>query len=262
MFIIFLIAFLLGLCSCEQNSLTPTFQDLPVVEGYLKAGETITFKISRQVATDASATHSQDNLDALNPLLQEGETTLPVLAQGNGVYTSSRTVEEGKTYTLSFTYNQKTVRAKTLVPSIPQNYRQSVTEIKGFSFGNTGGGFPTIPDPIKLTWDNTQNEYYVVVAENVETNPEAINSGQSELPARIFRNQPTQANNYEIRAMQFSYYGKHHLKLYHINSDYAVLYGNGGNTSQNLFTPTSSIEHGVGIFTGMAGKVLELRVTK
>jgi hypothetical protein len=54
--------------------------------------------------------------------------------------------------------------------------------------------------------------------------------------------------------------GKHNLKLYHINPDYAVLYSSGGSTSQNLFTPTSNIT--IGIFTGMAGKVLELSVTK
>jgi hypothetical protein len=99
------------------------------------------------------------------------------------------------------------------------------------------------------------------VIENIESNPEAINEG-TETPARIFRNQPTQSNSYEIRAMLFNYYGKHHLKLYHINPDYAVLYDTGSNSSQNLFSPATNISNGVGIFTGMAGKTLGLAVTK
>ncbi len=263
MFIVFLLALLLGLCSCEQNNLSPTFQDLPVVEGYLKEGESISFKISRQVATDVSANYSPDNLSALNPELTEDDTAIRLTAKGGGVYEASQLVQAGKAYKLSFRYNQKLVTANTTIPTKPENYKQSVASIKAFTFGGgAGGGIPDFPDPVKLTWDNPNNSYYVVVIENTEATPEAINTGNSSPPARIFRNQPTQGNSYEIRVMQFNYYGKHNLKLYHINPDYAVLYSSGGSTSQNLFSPATNINNGVGIFTGMAGKVLELSVTK
>lgn len=260
--ILFIVTFLFSLSACDKSAIAPTFQDLPIIEGYLEEGLPISIKISRQVALDESAVYSNDNMTALNPALYEEDVLIPLTSAGEGIYTSPQLVQAGKTYKLSFTYNQKLVTAQTVIPVTPQNYTQSVTSIKAFSFSSGGSGMPTIPDPLKLTWDNTDNSYYVVLIENVETAPEAINTGNESPPARIFRNQPTQNNSYEIRVMQFNYYGKHHIKLYHLNPDYAALYSTGSNTSQNLFTPTTSITNGVGIFTGVAGKVLELAVTK
>ena len=260
--ILYIIALLLGVSACNKSAIAPTFQDLPVVEGYLEEGSPISIKISRQVALDENAAYASDHIAALNPTLYADDVLIPLTLAGEGIYTSPQLVQAGKAYKLSFTYNQKLVTAQTVIPITPQNYAQSVTSIQAPTFGGSIGTMPTMPDPVKLTWDNADNSYYVVVIENVETDPTAINTGNGSPPARVFRNQPTQNNSYEIRVMQFNYYGKHHIKLYHLNPDYAVLYSTGSTTSQNLFTPTTSITNGVGIFTGVAGKVLELTVTQ
>jgi hypothetical protein len=52
------------------------------------------------------------------------------------------------------------------------------------------------------------------------------------------------------------------LILYHLNADYAALYNDTGNSSQNLTNPTTNIENGLGIFTGINADTLLLNVIK
>ena len=144
-------------------------------------------------------------------------------------------------------------------------FKQSVTQIKmsGIDFSTRPPTRPAMPDPVKLTWTNGDNSYYMVVIENMETAPIAINDYGDKLPpGRFFRNAPTQTNQYEIQSMQFQYYGRHRLILYHLNADYAALYNDTGNSSQNLTNPTTNIENGLGIFTGINADTLLLNVIK
>ena len=49
--------------------------------------------------------------------------------------------------------------------------------------GVPGGGFPVEIDPIEISWDNSSQDYYYVVVENMEENPVYINSRLAELLA-------------------------------------------------------------------------------
>jgi hypothetical protein len=134
--------------------------------------------------------------------------------------------------------------------------------VAGFS-GSFTGGMPEMPDPVKTNWSNPENDYYLVVVENTEENPAVINDfGGNNPPARLFRNEPTQTNSYDIRAQQFQYYGKHRIILFHINPEYSSLYKDSGTTSQNITTPPTNVTNGLGIFTAIHSDTLFLDVIK
>jgi hypothetical protein len=66
--------------------------------------------------------------------------------------------------------------------------------------------------------------YYILVIENMETTLDAIHDfDDSERPKNIFREEPTTDSCIEISSMQFQYYGKHRLILYHVLPDYALI---------------------------------------
>jgi hypothetical protein len=189
---------------------------------------------------------------------------------GDGVYIDSGLVfKEGQTYTLSFLYEGVEVSASTTVPGKIMNYAQSDSEISVQKIdSNTvftpgmGGGF-TPGDPIELTWSNNDNSYYMVLVQNLEQSPELIrDTSDDRFPSAVFRNEPSVTSSYEIQEQQFLYFGRHALVLYHINQEYASLYDDNSNSSQNLSNPSTSIVNGFGIFTGLIADTLYFQVNK
>lgn len=259
-----------SLHSCNESDQL-AFNDVPVVESYLTSNKPVSLQISRKTAFDENVALSDDDINALQVKIKYDNQSRIIPAAGDGLYVDSAFVpEEGTVYELEFAYNGKTVSSSTQIPSKPVNFEQSVTEIEvqGFTAGGGfGGGFggerPTMPDPVRLTWTNDDSGYYMVVIENIETSPTAINDfgdDEDDAPRRIFRNEPTQSNRLEIPAMNFQYYGRHRLILFHLNAEYAALYNDTGNTSQNLTNPVTNVENGLGIFTGINADTLMIKV--
>lgn len=175
------------------------------------------------------------------------------------------TVSDGQKYTITFLYNAKNVTAYTYTPTKPTNVTQSVTQIVitriSSSTGIPTGGIPTQPDPVKITWDNADASYYLIVAENMESTLDPIRDfGGATPPTNIFRKSPTNSTSEELRPMDFQYYGMHRIIIYHVLPDYASLYNQNSTSSQNLTNPSSSIVNGYGIFTGLNSDTLYIDV--
>lgn len=258
-----LLSFLTLTLSCKKET-GAEFTDSPVLEAYLKPGNLLDVKISRQLPFSSDATYSSDDINNLSVAVVCNSISYPLTAMGNGEYkSSSLTVTEGTRYDLSFTFNSKTVKAYTTIPSKPVNYAQSVTEIY-LERQDTSSGPPNMsnmPDPVKLTWDNPDGSYYIVVIENIETTLDPIRDfGNATPPGNLFRKPPTTSSGIEINAREFQYFGRHRLILYHVLPDYASLYDQGSTSSQNLTNPSTSITNGYGIFTGMHADTLMLNV--
>jgi hypothetical protein len=157
------------------------------------------------------------------------------------------------------------VEAYTYIPDKPYNVTQSVTELsiekRDTATRPTPGA--SMPDPVKITWNNPDNSYYLVLVENMETDPESINDfGGNAPPARVFRKSPSNFSSEEVRAMEFQYFGKTRIILYHVLPDYATLYDQSSTSSQNLTNPSTSILNGYGIFTGLNSDTLWVNVKK
>ncbi len=262
-----LLLLLLSFCSCKKEVADPSFTDTPVVQGYLEPGTTPILNISRQVAFSSTATYAPDNINALNVQIIYNDTVYTMKPLGNGNYVDSNLfISKNGTYGLRFAYNGKTVSATTSIPPKPTGYSEStdtmsiVQEGTGATGGGGGlGGYR--PNPFIMSWSNPDASYYIIVVENIEVNPVAINLNET-APPRIFRNQPTQSNQYQINSREFHFYGRHRMILYHLNPDYASLYNNDGSSSLNLTNPQTNLTNGLGIFTGLNADTLMVTIYK
>jgi hypothetical protein len=264
-----ILVFMLAACDKEGQV---AFTDSPVIEGYEQPGEVFSIKISRQVPFAANAEYSEDDLDELSISVHSALSDQSYLLQpaGDGIYVNTALiVTAGDEYTLTFEYNGKTVSAYTYVPAPPQNFAQSVTsvEIEKIEIGNGppsgGGGFGGQVDPVEFTWDNPDESYYLIIVENIESDPEAtVDFGDEEPPSFVFRKTPTSSNSEFIQTREFQYYGTHRVILYHVLPDYAALYDDSNNSSLNLTNASGSITNGYGIFTGMNSDTLYVEVTE
>lgn len=254
--------------SCNKGT-SPTYNDRPVVTGYLKAGTAPLITISKQASTSSDIVFSAENIDSLQIYLSNGTDEFLLVHTDSGRYTSETIlIEEGKTYSLHFAYNGKMVTATTTIPSKPQGYTESVEEIwlqKIDSNTTFSPGSISMPDPVELAWANSDNSYYLVVAENMEEEPELVRdtlSGFAARPDANFRNEPSITTEAMINSMQFEYFGKYRLILYKLLPEYAALYEEVSNSSTSLTTPSSNIENGFGIFSGINADTLYLQVSK
>ena len=242
------------------------FTDTPIIESYLRPGDYLNIKVSRQIPYSTDVKYSDDNIDLLNIKVLYNNKTYTLTPLGDGNYIdSSLIVKAGETYNLSFTFNSKNVSAYTHIPSKPVNYMQSDISISVSRISSTSG-MPTfsggsMPEPISLTWDNEDKSYYIVIIENMEATLDPIRDfGDATPPGNRFRKMPTTASGIELRPQEFQYFGKHRLILYHVLPDYASLYSEKSTSSQNLTNPSTSIMNGYGIFTGLNSDTLFLNV--
>jgi hypothetical protein len=91
---------------------------------------------------------------------------------------------------------------------------------------------------------------------SVNYKPDPIMAENAGRQAKGFRKTPTNSNFDQIKGSDFTYYGRHRVILYHVLSDYATLYQQNSNSSQNLINPSSAIVNGYGIFTGINSDTL------
>ncbi len=260
------ILFLCNLFSCTKTDINQAYSDTPVIEGYLYPGKSFSVSIRRQIPFIENAVISDDNINQLIVQAEINGTSHLLNSDGNGVYSNaSIPIAENQTCTLIFTFNQKLVKAYTYIPSQPTGFKISTSSmtIAQIDTSSRPPSFPQMPDPITVSWDNADGSYYLITVENIETTLEAIRDfGDRAPPGNVFRKTPTASNSEELRANDFQYYGTHRLLLHHVLPDYASLYNSSNNTSQNLTNPSTSIENGYGIFSGIYSDTLYIEIKK
>ena len=133
--------------------------------------------------------------------------------------------------------------------------------------GFPGGGFTQI-DPIEVSWDNPEGDYYYVLIENLETNPEYVNDFLADLEEDLgqrFRRitEPSITDFHSINPRrEITQYGTHRVIVFRVSPEYAALYQTSGTSSQSLTEPPSNIDNGLGIFTGVSSDTLYFEVKK
>ena len=248
------------LIACKKNA-QPEYNYDPVVTAYLNPGAVFSLKLSHQESVNAY-TVSPPTLDSLDVTITCKDTVYHLNSQGNGLYTDSTLViRPGNQYDLRFIYNGEVVTASAVVPSKPTGYTQSCTEISVAEV-SSGPPSPQSDSTVTLTWDNPNSSYYVVVLQDTNYKPQSVVSNNTSDSGLVFGSDPTTGTGYNIYGMRFRYFGKYRMILFHINADYASLYNNTIGTSQDLYTPSTGITNGVGIFTGINSDTLYLQVDK
>jgi hypothetical protein len=254
-------------CINRDNS---EFTDIPIVEGYLRPGDYAKLTVRRQIPFSSNITYSADDINNLSITITNNGSDYVMTPLGNGNYIdSSLVIKEGERYDLYFMFNSKSVTAFATIPLKPVNFTESETSITVMrmdsnSTPTAGGGGWTMPTPIDLTWDNDDDSYYIVVAENMEAvlDPVRDFGDSTDVPMGRFNKTPTTSSGIEMRPQEFTYFGKHRLILYHVLPDYASLNGESTTSSQNLTNPSTSITNGYGIFTGLNADTLFMTVVE
>ena len=249
---------LLIISGCSKENINPDFEDIPVVEGYLHAGQPLEIKVSRQVSYSNDAVYSSDNLDSLSVRVFDGNLYYDLIPIGEGQYTHSNiNVEQLNTFELNFNYNNSPVFSETTIPKKPENFLSTTSNIYASDDIFTSND----PSEIEFYWDNPDGSYYFLLIENIESNPTPIyeNDNFSNIN-QLFKLTPTQSDYYSMKTRRFSYYGNHRIILFHINSDLAALYEENDNTSQNITNPPSEINNAYGIFSGINDDTIYVNV--
>jgi hypothetical protein len=264
--IIFSIAIsVLAGCTRDDNS---EFTDTPVIESYLRPGDCVNLKVSRQIPFSSDVNYSADDINNLVITVKNRGISHILTPIGDGIYAdSSLIVAEGERYDLSFKYNSKNVSAYTEIPLKPEGFTESAKSISVMRMDSTsvptGGGRWEMMQPLTLKWTNDDGSYYIVVIENMEATLDPVrNFGTTNVPFGRFRKSPTTASGIEMRPQEFQYFGHHRIILNHVLPDYASLYKETTSSSQNLTNPSSSIVNGYGIFTGLSSDTLYLFVAE
>jgi len=247
--------------SCQKEG-AGKFDDVPVVESYLSPGHHIRVTVSYKTPYDESVISYADDISNLDIIVITGGTEYHLIPAGNGIYEDTLgriSVMPDSTYSLHFVYNDLQVTSTTIIPYKPQDVTQSDTVIKMSQFDPDNPSGNTQPDPVEITWSNSDEDYYLVTVECMEQ--DLVPIIKDSVPANdIFASQPITGTSLDIQPMMFRYFGKNRIILYHINPEYSIFFMRQASSSQNYEEPPSNISNGLGIFTGINADTLYIRI--
>lgn len=264
-------AFVGLLLGCEENTdLTALDTQTPVVEGYLYAGQPIdSFRVTQTVSYTGADSIVQP-IDGLTITISDGVNEAILTPIGVGLYQNTTfIIQTESNYSMTFDYNDETIFAQTYIPAT--KIVTSTAETIYLDKIEDTGGFPNIgelefPDPIELSWDNAEGDYYYVVVQNIEEDPEVTNELLANFgPPGGFRfiSEPQIMDFYAINPRrEIQQFGTHQIIVYRVNPEYAALYETSGTNSNTIQEPPSNIENGLGIFTGVSTDTVYLEVIK
>ncbi len=261
--------------SCEQQSIETIETKTAVVEGFLHANHYID---SLEITQTFSYNQLEDvliSLDDLEVTLSDFSNEYSLTSIGNGFYQNTDVIiENDKSYRIAFVWEGEMVSAETYIPLKKEAQLSTETvDIEKIELATMGGGPPpqggTETDPIEITWDNSEGDYYYIVIENLEEDPEYVNANleaslaNGDRPRFIFITEPQITDFYAIDARrELTQYGLHQIIVYRVNPEYAALYESSGNSTLSLEQPPTNVNNGLGIFTGVSSDTLYLEVNE
>ena len=255
-------------CADQTNDVVGGVQ--AVVAGYIFAGYPID---SLRITTSNSYNGDGilQTLDDLTVTVKSSELDFHLTPIGDGYYENSEVViKEGTNYELVFELNHEMVRAETFVPNVTEVdisdsliYREEITTFRP-------GGFGADLANIELTWLNPSGDYFFILVENIEQDPDYIIPAiqdfrnSDDAPERpIIRTEPEITDFYAINNFRdIQQFGRHRVVIYRLNAEYAALYQTVGASSLSITSPPTNIENGLGIFTGISTDTVYFTVRK
>ncbi|MEL6252463.1 MAG: DUF4249 family protein [Bacteroidota bacterium] len=268
--IIFILPVLLFPIACEQEGLSSFETETAVVSGYIYAGYPVdSIRITQSISYSQSDS-SIISLDELSPSLSDGTNNWDLISMGNGYYHNPDIIVESETsYQLKFEHKGEEVSAITYVPTAREaNISSLEVEMDRIESGSFPGNLGEQPDPIEISWDNSEGDYYYVLIENIESNPRYINeflrdileqNGELGRFQRI--TEPEISDFYAINPLRdLQQFGTHRVIVFRVNPEYAALYQSSSNSTLTISEPPSNINNGLGIFSGLSGDTLYFEV--
>jgi hypothetical protein len=249
---IFLIIIMSFFVACEDSNPDFDLEEYPVVEAYLIPGQPVdrinVFKMSNFIDSinDGNVISGLQivlTVDSVEYFLTENSEN-----PGNYIYAAKDLeIVPGSFCELEFEYNGKIVSAETTIPGKPENLVLSKSSIS-VSMGGWGG---SAMEPIEVSWDNPGNDYFYMVATNIEEDPTPVHEEVEDAPTSVGTS-PSTSNLINIVPNQCRYYGTYEMVLFRVNPEFAELSLYTTTNTINLTEPYTNINNGKGIFTAFA----------
>jgi hypothetical protein len=229
--------------------------DLVVVQAYLYANEPVNdIRLTSTVPLDADTSDAPAISDAEIILIKEGQFfDIEPDPNRKGYYLypgDDLKVETGDDFTIEINYHEQYITANTQVPEAPEELIISDEILYIPDFYNMGYFDRSLLDSaaVEVTWKNEDGSLFFIVLDNIEENPMEIESGFPSFPNR-FISQPINRDSFRINFRLVTHYGRHRIKLYRINQEYADLYETREQDSRDLNEPLTNIKNGLGVFS-------------
>ncbi|MBC8345666.1 MAG: DUF4249 family protein [Candidatus Marinimicrobia bacterium] len=160
-------------------------------------------------------------------------------------------VSQGDSFKLEINYMDQHLTAETFVPMKPDSFSSTIDTMVVPSFDRNRAYIQWIfadSNIVRLNWDNPEDQYHYLIMDNVEEEPAPLDVT---LPPRWrrFISQPFVDTTYTMLASTITHFGRHDIVLFHVQTDYVLLYQSSGQDSRDLNEPYSNINGGLGIFT-------------
>ena len=251
--------------SCEDNFSAVPDENLVVVQAYIYAGQpvkdillmsTLALDDESSIATpidSAEVTLSRGNEQFKLEPVHDYDTTEIDTTYSLSYFSpdSNLIVNEGDTFRLEINYMDQIITSETVVPAKPDSFLSTVDTLWVPEFNRNIDYIRWIiadSNRIRLDWDNPDDFYHYLLMDNVELDPQPL---EKQAPPRFksFISQPFIDTTYTILASNITHFGRHDIVLFHVKTDYVLLYQSSGQNTRDLNEPYSNINGGLGIFS-------------
>jgi len=251
--------------SCEDDFAAVPDENLVVVQAYIYAGQpvkdimlmsTLALDDESSIATpidSAEVTLSRGNEQFKLEPVHNYDTTEIDTTYSLSYFSpdSNLIVNEGDTFRLEINYMDQIITSETVVPAKPDSFLSTVDTLWVPEFKRNIDYVRWIfadSNRIRLDWDNPDNFYHYLLMDNVELDPQPL---EKQAPPRFksFISQPFIDTTYTILASNITHFGQHDIVLFHVKTDYVLLYQSSGQNTRDLNEPYSNIKGGLGIFS-------------
>ena len=164
---------------------------------------------------------------------------------------SDLVVAEGDTFILDINYGEQHLTSEAIVPAKPDSFSSNIDTMYVPSFDRNRDYIRWIfadSNIIRLNWDNPEDHFHYLLMDNVEEDPEPL---EKTLPPRWrrFISEPFIDTSYAMLASTITHFGRHDIVLFHVQTNYVLLYQSSGQNSRDLNEPYNNIDGGLGMFT-------------
>lgn len=255
----------LTLMACEEISIVPRSEKTPVIEAFLMPQlDTLTVTVKYMIPYSGTSDDTLQLPVSHVPLYLIFGTDSFRLAEdplNPGYYhllTDGLGLNPGDSIALAGSCEGTPFHS---ITRIPQNI-ESLTISKSSIYYTVGDPRSMMQsENILISWSNPQADFYYVVVENMESDPEPLNEMVAEMPVMSFA-APSQADQFQVSMRNIRYFGDHRVIVFHVNPEFADLFDHADLTSNAITSPPGNIEHAMGVFTALTMDTVYFSVYK
>jgi len=258
-----IVAGLLFLSGCTEDTPIVPGEDLVVIRGFIYANEPV-----REIQLTSTLPLGSEDLNA--PPVNDAEIILIKNGTGyqlepstgdSGYYHyggSDLSIEAGDKLEIQINYEGVVITGETEVPPPPEDITISEeTLILPKTIDPSTGGFDkgALFGELTVRWEKVEGSLYYITIDNVEQELQEIiidmgfrtmNLSESRFN---FISNPTSRDSMRVNLRDISHLGRHVVKVYRINQEYADLYQSRNQDSRDLNEPLTNIKNGLGVFS-------------